>query len=306
MGEDFRQTRGVAGVLSTVDTYVLAAGTRDAGADTLSTLTVGDCATLRRMAGLPSCRDGDTFLAHAPGKTVEDIIKPGRRINLNSGSAYDGSAEAPWQVPASARTVTAGRDPMGTVHDGILATPGAVDTHRLVGAQTGATILLDHRVPDALEYVRNTAARLDPAMNVRTTQNLERDKQYTSVQTGLLIGGTITMALIAASMLVSQIEQLRERKRLLSVLVAFGTRRGTLAWSVLWQTAVPVAVGTALAVAGGLALGYAMLRMVAKPVRDWWVFLPYAGAGAALILLVTALSLPPLWRMMRPEGLRTE
>jgi hypothetical protein len=31
-----------------------------------------------------------------------------------------------------------------------------------------------------------------------------------------------------------------------------------------------------------------------------------AGAGAAVVLLVTALSLPALWRLMRPDGLRAE
>jgi hypothetical protein len=31
-----------------------------------------------------------------------------------------------------------------------------------------------------------------------------------------------------------------------------------------------------------------------------------AGAGAGVVLSVTALSLPPLWRLMRPDGLRTE
>ncbi len=31
-----------------------------------------------------------------------------------------------------------------------------------------------------------------------------------------------------------------------------------------------------------------------------------AGAGGALIVLVTLLSLPLLWRLMRPDGLRTE
>ena len=30
------------------------------------------------------------------------------------------------------------------------------------------------------------------------------------------------------------------------------------------------------------------------------------GIGGGVILLVTLLSLPPLWRMMRPDGLRTE
>lgn len=116
----------------------------------------------------------------------------------------------------------------------------------------------------------------------------------------------MTLLLIAAAMLVSQLEQLRERKRLLSVLVAFGTRRSTLAWSVLWQTAVPVLIGLLVAVAGGLGLGAALIAMLDKKVTDWWLFLPMTGAGAALILLVTLVSLPPLWRMMRPDGLRTE
>lgn len=184
--------------------------------------------------------------------------------------------------------------------------PGAIDPSRLTSATTTATIRVDDRVPDAVERVRNTAAGLDPSMRVTTVERVERDKQYASVRTGLLIGGTATMGLIAASMLVSRIEQLRERRRLLSVLVAFGTRRATLAWSVLWQTAVPVVVGTAPAIAGGLALGAVLLNMIAKPVSGWWGFVPYAGAGTGVILLVTVLSMPPLWRMMRPEGLRTE
>jgi hypothetical protein len=39
---------------------------------------------------------------------------------------------------------------------------------------------------------------------------------------------------------------------------------------------------------------------------DWWLFLPMIGAGAGLILLVTLVSLPALWRLMGPDGLRTE
>lgn len=136
--------------------------------------------------------------------------------------------------------------------------------------------------------------------------SVARDRQYASVQSGLRVGATATLLLIAVAMLVSQLEQLRERKRLLSVLVAFGTRRTTLGWSVLWQTAVPVVIGLVVAVAGGLGLGAAMIWMIAKEVTKWWLFLPMVGAGAALILLVTLLSLPPLWRMMRPDGLRTE
>ncbi|MFG2562998.1 FtsX-like permease family protein [Streptomyces sp. NPDC048496] len=187
-----------------------------------------------------------------------------------------------------------------------MATAGAIDPSTLPHAQTKAQIRVDESVKDVAEYVRNTAARLDPGMRVVTLKSVARDRQYASVQTGLQVGATATLLLIAAAMLVSQLEQLRERKRLLSVLVAFGTRRSTLGWSVLWQTAVPVVIGLVVAVAGGLGLGAAMIWMVAKKVTDWWLFLPMTGAGAALILLVTLVSLPSLWRLMRPDGLRTE
>ena len=108
-------------------------------------------------------------------------------------------------------------------------------------------------------------------------------------------------------MIVTTLEQLRDRKRLLSVLVAFGTRRATLSWSMLWQTAIPVVLGLALSIAGGLALGALLLKMVGEGLAVDWAGLAVddrhrRGRHPA----GDAASLPPLWRMMRPEGLRTE
>lgn len=197
-------------------------------------------------------------------------------------------------------------DPHGEDHTGILATVGALDPRTIPHAQTIAQIKVDESVEDSAEFVRNTAAGIDPSMRVDALTSMTRDRQYASVQTGLRLGAAVTLMLIAASMLVSQLEQLRERKRLLSVLVAFGTRRVTLGWSVLWQTAVPVIVGLVVATAGGLGLGVVMTWMLDKTVTRWWLFLPMAGAGGALIVAVTVLSLPLLWRLMRPDGLRTE
>ncbi|GGR86937.1 hypothetical protein GCM10010269_27600 [Streptomyces humidus] len=48
------------------------------------------------------------------------------------------------------------------------------------------------------------------------------------------------------SLLVSRLEQLRERRRLLSSLIAFGTRRRTLPLSVLRQTTIPIGLGPEL------------------------------------------------------------
>jgi ABC-type antimicrobial peptide transport system permease subunit len=114
------------------------------------------------------------------------------------------------------------------------------------------------------------------------------------------------MLVIGASTVISTVEQLRERRRQLSVLIAFGTSRSTLAASVLWQTAIPMVLGLVIAVAGGVGLGLLLLRLAGLPATDWWGLVPLVGAGFGVIALVTLASLPYLWRMTSPEGLRTE
>ncbi|MGW1096576.1 ABC transporter permease [Streptomyces sp. NPDC002455] len=306
--KEFRATEGVTQVIGMVEAYATKPGKyAEDDIQPTTSFSVGDCATLREVARIDSCEDGDTFVVHPRGDKemagwVDETARKGKVVQFDSGSG----ASLRWTLPADARTVLSRKDPVGEDRWGIMVTPGAIDATTLPGASTVSQIRIDDSVPDAAEHVRNTAARIDPGMRLVTMTSVERDRQYASIQTGLQVGATATLLLIAASMLVSQLEQLRERKRLLSVLVAFGTRRATLGWSVLWQTAVPVVLGLAVAVAGGLALGATLCWMVRKEVSDWWLFLPLAGAGAALILLVTLLSLPPLWRMMRPDGLRSE
>ncbi|MFJ7195046.1 MULTISPECIES: FtsX-like permease family protein [unclassified Streptomyces] len=307
--KEFKATKGVEAVIGKVEVYVTRPGKyADDDVQPTTSLIVGDCGTLRELARIDSCADGDTFVVH-PRKDkelsawVDQTARKGKEVEISSAP---GGRTMRWTLPADSPTVVARHDPLGEDSWGIMATTGAIDPSTLPGATTQSQIRVDESVEDVAEYVRNTAARLDPAMRVSSLKSMARDEKYASVQRGLQVGATATLLLIAAAMLVAQLEQLRERKRLLSVLVAFGTRRSTLAWSVLWQTAVPVVIGLAVAVAGGLGLGATLIAMLDKEVTDWWLFLPMTGAGAALILLVTLVSLPPLWRMMRPEGLRTE
>ncbi|MFI7384386.1 FtsX-like permease family protein [Streptomyces sp. NPDC049813] len=306
MVREFGATKGVRSVIGTVDTWAESAHASpdDDIAHTVS-VSVGSCATLRELAKLPSCREGDAFRVTGSDyaesdKELADIARPGSKLLLGD------AATDRWTLPAGTRLVQSRRDPGGTRFGGILATPKALDVTKLESASTSAQIQIDESVPDAADLVRNTAFRLDPGMHVWTYRTVERDSEYASIRRALFSAAAVTMALIAASMLVSQIEQLRDRRRLLSVLVAYGTRRSTLAWSVLWQTAIPVVLGLAVAIGGGLVLGTLMLRLADKPVTDWLLFLPLAGVGAAAIGVVTLLSLPPLWRMMRADGLRTE
>ena len=69
------------------------------------------------------------------------------------------------------------------------------------------------------------------------------------------------------------------------MLVAFGTRRSTLSWSVLWQSAVPVALGLAIAVSPGSRWAPCCCGSWGPAVRIAWADVAaLAGVGAAVVL----------------------
>ncbi|MFF4401771.1 ABC transporter permease [Streptomyces sp. NPDC001480] len=304
--EKFSATKGVRKATA-LASGELATTRRDP--ETSSLLTVGDCAALREVATLPSCRDGDVFVVHGGegDRDTPKLARPGRTLYFDPTYSGERGVEAAWTVPQDIKQAQSVKDPTNVRRGGFLMTPGAVPARVADTLYRRVYLSLDESVPDVKEYARNTAAELSPASDVMEWSANTQSKQFTSIRTGLLVGAACVLVLIGTSLLVSQLEQLRERRKLLSALVAFGTRRRTLGLSVLWQTAVPIALGLLLASAVGLTLGAVLLRMTATPVRvDWASVLSMTGVGAAVVLTVTLLSLPPLLRLMRPEGLRTE
>ncbi|MFR0357974.1 ABC transporter permease [Streptomyces sediminimaris] len=272
-------------------------------------VAVGSCAQLSEVARLPSCRDGDIFRITGgdSGSETKSLVAAGRTVYFDP--AYSGTSSHPvaWKVPAGLKTAAQREDPTGYERGGLLITPGALPAGATAGLIEKVYVSLDRSVADAAEYARNTAARLDPLADVFVLTSSKQSLQFRSIRTGLFVGATCVLVLIGASLLVSQLEQLRERRKLLSSLVAFGTRRRTLSLSVLWQTAIPIALGLLLASVVGLTLGAVLLKMTGTSVSvDWASVLSMTGIGAAVVLAVTLLSLPPLLRLMRPDGLRTE
>ena len=238
------------------------------------TLYVAPCATLRELAAIRACRDGDTFAT--PRVTG---------------------------APAGATRVGTRKDPAGAVRDGVFATPAAPRGDDAVVA-VHAFVRAD---PDAFEAIRNQAAALDPLLAVEPIERIATDAQFDMLRRAMFAGAAIVMALIGLSLLLTSLDQLRERRRLIAVLVAFGTRRSTLSWSLLWQSAVPVGLGLAVAVLTGIGLGAVLLRLVGTGFHVAWLdVLAMVAVGAAVVVLVTAASLPVLFRTSRPEGLRTE
>ncbi|MEU6272568.1 FtsX-like permease family protein [Streptomyces populi] len=300
-------TRGVRKVVALSEGNL---GERRVSADLNAQMTVGDCAALREVATLPSCREGDVFALR--GSDYDDNMQKltgSRTLFLDPADGEEDTESTPvaWTVPRGLKQAQTRLDMTGVKRGGFLFTPTALPAQ---GAKTvhGHVFLgLDPSVPDAQEYVRNTAARIDPLARPMTWSATVESGRFTSIRTGLFVGAACVLALIGVSLLVSQLEQLRERKKLLSALVAFGTRRRTLSMSVLWQTAIPIALGLGLAAVVGLTLGTVLLKMTGTSVSvDWVSVLSMTGVGAGVVFLVTLLSLPPLVRLMRPDGLRTE
>ncbi|GIJ50255.1 membrane protein [Virgisporangium aliadipatigenens] len=264
------------------------------------TLRVGECGVLRQFGKVAECADGDVFVVtgqYAPA--------------VAAGTTF-GLAESFYEEPTQEWTLPGGVRPVPPVDDMlqaggiILATPGAV---RGVSTPLPADVFvaLDPGDTDAMERLRNVVAAVDPSAYVRPVELRTVEAVLVTMRQGLLVGATALLLLIGASMLVNVVEQLRERRRLLAVLVAFGTRRGTLTGSVLYQVAIPVLLGLVLAVATGTGLGAVLQSAANAPVRfDWSGIGATSGAAALVVLLTTVATMPLLWRLTKPGGLRSE
>jgi predicted lysophospholipase L1 biosynthesis ABC-type transport system permease subunit len=158
------------------------------------------------------------------------------------------------------------------------------------------------------DRVRDAAAALDPLAQVQPLAGGGGlGGSLAKIRAALTAGAFAVLLMIGASLLLATAEQVRERRGVLSVLSAFGARRSTIARSVMWQSAIPVAIGIALAIAIGSALGTLLMRIVGLRIAyDWGAVASMAGAGALVIALVTGLTLPLVARQMSPDALRVE
>ncbi|MEU4562186.1 ABC transporter permease [Actinoplanes sp. NPDC023936] len=260
------------------------------------TVRVADCAALQQYAKLDACADGDSFYI---GERLPEGAAPGATLSLPGET----SPATRWTVPGDVRTAAPASDTYG--RSVFLSTPAAFGT--AVPAPDTLLVALDRADPDAIERLRNASSRADPFAAVQELSARQISGTLAQVQQGLLVGATALLLIIGASMLVNVLEQLRERRRLLAVLVAFGVRRTTLSGSVLYQVAIPVVLGLLLAMATGTGLSALLAAATDIPVRfDWAAISGVSGAAAATVLAVAVASLPLLWRLTKPEGLRSE
>ncbi len=311
--ERLRATPGVTSVMSVTRGYVFLPTLPGQDNGPAIALHIGDCAMLAELATGATCTDGDVFI-FGPLETDPDTTIPqaGQQVSLARKQPGAGPAELPqWTIPAGSPVIQGRPDPSGQFTEGVFVTPAAAKAVLAAGPLNSPDIrsflTVDPSSADAPDRVRNTAAAISPSMLVLVLQQRADTPRFADIRRGLFAGAVAVLLLIGVSLLVNMVEQLRERRRLFAVLVAFGTRRSTLTWSVLWQAALPVALGIGLAIVTGTGLGALLLRIVGGPVRfDWQIIGSVSAAAAGVVLLVTLLSLPALWRITRADGLRTE
>ena len=284
---------GVPGVTAVSGVATLTAAASSTGD---VSVRVAECTALRQYAELGTCADGDSFVV---GGQMPPELVPGTKLAL-SRSGRDVSTE--WTVPAGTRTAPAASDTYGAVI--LLATPAAFGG--AVPEPDTILLRLDGANADAVEHVRNATSRVDPFAAVQVAGG-ELNPTLVRVQQASAAGAAVLLFVIGSGMLVNVLEQLRERRRLLALLVAFGTRRRTLSGSVLYQVAIPVTLGLVLAVSSGTGTSALLASVTGIPVRfDWPAIGTVASMAAAVVLLITTASLPLLWRLTRPESLRSE
>jgi len=298
--EELADVRGVREVAAASTVW-----TTDPASGAEVQVTSGECAVLAVETEIGDCADGDVFAA-APTNGMVPIA--GTLLTL--GAPGPAQAASSWTVPDAVRavpTVTGFMASPGGERARFLITPGALGGVEPADPDTTLFVALDPAVPDAMDHLRTAAARIDATRYVDPVRTEGLLPALADARQALVAGTAALLLLIGASMLVNVAEQLRERRRLLAALLAFGARRRTLGASVLLQLAVPVVLGLALAIVTGSGLSALLQVGVEAPVRiDWAGIGATSGVAALVVLLTTAASLPLLWRLMRPEGLRSE
>jgi hypothetical protein len=162
--------------------------------------------------------------------------------------------------------------------------------------------------PETVERVRNalgwTNGSAETAAELRASVGSGTQTRWVRL---LELAMLLLLVVTGASILVSTVDGLMERRRPIAALSAMGVPTGVIRRSVLVQIALPLSLGLALGAASGL-----LVTKLVSVIADDALTLPLnqltitaAGVGA-VALLATAVSLPWVRVSRRPELLRTE
>ncbi|MFE6613753.1 FtsX-like permease family protein [Amycolatopsis sp. NPDC057786] len=270
------------------------------GDGALVSFAVADCATIEATTTATGCRDGDVFADPAS-------LHKGQSLKLTD----DDKREWPWTVPATPRPLEVKPSALGEqLGVDLLATPTTVAGVDLAAAPVTVSLRGTTGNPDFVELVRNSVAPYSGQITVASSNEKRVSDEARMVDDvrNILLGGALSILLLAGvSLLVLAQEQVRERRRALGALSATGVPVRVIARSLLWQNGIPLLLGIVLATVTGIAVAALGRRLFWDGLYvDWSAVGLLASATIAMVLLVTASTMPSVRAAAKTENLRTE
>ena len=250
------------------------------------------------------------------GRVVGGVTLLLALVGIGQTIALTGAARA---VPREVRSLqptavvaTAVRGP-SPLHDlesipGVLSTSVTrYDPSGSVCARPCVAIIDTDGRPETVERIRNALAWFGDAetRDEVASSTASADAERT---VGLMsLGISLALLVTAASLFITTIDGVMERRRSLAVLSAMGVPASIIAWSVIVQVGIPLVVGVTLGAWAGLGAAALLLIVIGEP-----VILPVAstlltlGFVVAIVLFVTAAAAPWVRVVRSPELLRSE
>ena len=192
----------------------------------------------------------------------------------------------------------------------LLATPAAVAGVDLTTALVTVSLRGTTGNPDFVELVRNSVAPYSGQVIVASYDGKRASdaaRMFDDAR-NLLLGCALFVLLLAGiSLLVLAQEQVRERRRALGALSATGVPVRVIVRSLLWQNGIPLLLGIVVATVTGIAVAALSRRLFRDGLYvDWSAVGLLIAAAVAMVLLVTASTVPSVRSAAKSENLRTE
>jgi cell division protein FtsX len=267
---------------------------------------VADCDALdvTTVEDLPLCQPGDAFVngrLYDQGESLKSEIRI--HFDLAPDLGVDMPASNPRRVDVE----------LGEFHNILLPIASSpIDLWTRV-APSILYVATDGD-PATVERIRNALQGPNaPVVHPRGDVEDYADDVGVLVDAAVTLGIGITFAIAAATMLVTAVDAVGERRRSLATLAALGTSTGVLRRALTIETALPMLAGVVLGLASAIAGTWMVFEAItsvegeedAPPIP--WRSLGYVVVFAIVATVVaTVATFPSLGRAIRPESLRTE
>lgn len=267
---------------------------------------VTDCMKLDLVVKrtLPRCREGD---AYVNGTLYDDDPLPSTmRMHLDRAPRLR-------VVVSLARVQRADLELGGFFHHNILVSTTSTNVDLSSRTVPSVIYVATDDVPATVERIRN-------ALHGPSAPRVSRRGELEDYTDGVpaLVGGAVTLGLLitfsiaAATLLITTVDAVGERRRSLAALAAAGASRGVLRRALVVETALPMLAGVALGIGSAIAGTWMVFMAVTayeqgeRPPIYWRSLGVVLTFAAASTIVATIATFPSLGRAIRPESLRTE